>query len=1132
MNVLLISQCNKRALVETRRILDQFAERRGERTWQTAITQAGLDTLRKLLRKTARKNTAVACHWIRSKDHSELLWIIGDARQFNAEGAVPTNATENDVLRRDDENDWHSLRTIRSLTALAALLHDLGKASQSFQDRLNGRGPHERNRYRHEWTSVRLFQAFVGSDDDVGWLQRLIDGAEDAVDGHLFEAIWLDRRGGRLLCDGLDEAARTNKPFASGGRGLPPLAQAVAWLVLTHHRLPALPYSRTELKVDKLWHGRFILGMRGEELAELLSQVDADWNEPWDEAVAQYSRGEISPYWTFPEGLPVRTAQWRKRVARFARDLLQNLEGGASSLRDPFIMHVSRLSLMLSDHYYSSLEDPTLRVTGEKGFPLFANTARDSAGRSHLLQPLDEHLLGVELNASRLVHSLPALGRQLPHLIAHRGLKKRSANAAFRWQDKAADLAAGLRMRASEQGAFIVNMASTGCGKTLGNARIMNALADPLQGLRCAFAIGLRTLTLQTGRSFQRDLGLGDDELAIRVGGAASRDLFEYYERQAEQSGSASRQALLDETTHVVYEGNDQHPALTQLGSDPEARKLLVAPLLVCTVDHLTPATEGLRGGRQIAPMLRLMTGDLVLDEPDDFGLDDLPALTRLVHWAGLLGARVLLSSATLPPALVKGLFMAYREGRRWFGKNRGERPSDLPVVCCMWVDEFSQHHADCADEETFDQQHQEFVSARVQQLEKQAVRRRAELLPVKKLQGLGDPDRQAEFARILRDAALWMHQQHGCKDPRSGKRISFGLVRMANISPLFDVALALFRLPALAAVHIHLCVYHSQFPLFLRSCIEHRLDKVLDRRQEMAIFDLPEVRQAIDATDAQDQLFVVLSSPVTEVGRDHDYDWAVVEPSSMRSLIQLAGRVWRHRLKKVASQPNLLVCNTNLRHFDQPHRPAYCHPGFESQEFPLQTHKLSKLLLPWLDEHWGLAVDARIRIMSRPAPDRDPSGNLVDLEHVRMEQQMLPLISHSLNAPSFWQRDEVSLTAAMQQAQPFRMQTRKEVEVVWQWDEADDRPHLCRVEDGERKFQELYVPVESSQCVTLPDSSVRGEGISPWGSMDFAQLMMDQAQDMDWPLDQFAQKYARVILPAKQEGWRWHPTLGFAVKA
>ena len=99
MNVLLISQCSKNALAETRRILDQFAERRGERTWQTAITQHGLDTLHRLLRQTARKNTAVACHWIRGKDHSELLWIVGDARQFNERGATPTNTTSRDILR-------------------------------------------------------------------------------------------------------------------------------------------------------------------------------------------------------------------------------------------------------------------------------------------------------------------------------------------------------------------------------------------------------------------------------------------------------------------------------------------------------------------------------------------------------------------------------------------------------------------------------------------------------------------------------------------------------------------------------------------------------------------------------------------------------------------------------------------------------------------------------------------------------------------------------------------------------------------------------------------------------------------------------------------------------------------------
>ena len=108
MNILLICECDKRALKETRRILDQFAERRGERTWQTPITQNGLDTLRRLLRKTARKNTAVACHWIRGLDHSELLWVVGDARRFNAQGAVPTHTTQRNVLRAQDENDWHS----------------------------------------------------------------------------------------------------------------------------------------------------------------------------------------------------------------------------------------------------------------------------------------------------------------------------------------------------------------------------------------------------------------------------------------------------------------------------------------------------------------------------------------------------------------------------------------------------------------------------------------------------------------------------------------------------------------------------------------------------------------------------------------------------------------------------------------------------------------------------------------------------------------------------------------------------------------------------------------------------------------------------------------------------------------
>ena len=203
-------------------------------------------------------------------------------------------------------------------------------------------------------------------------------------------------------------------------------------------------------------------------------------------------------------------------------------------------MHVSRMCLMLVDHHYSSLTDMALRVRVPAGYRLYANT-EGSNGR--LNQALDEHLIGVARHSREVTHALPRFDEHLPGLGKHKKLRQRSEHKRFRWQDKAAELAATMRNRSARHGAFIVNMASTGCGKTLANARIMYSLADPAKGMRCAFAMGLRTLTLQTGRAFRDLLSLGDDELAIRVGGSASRSLFEHYEALAEQSGSASRQS-------------------------------------------------------------------------------------------------------------------------------------------------------------------------------------------------------------------------------------------------------------------------------------------------------------------------------------------------------------------------------------------------------------------------------------------------------------------------------------------------------------------------------------------------------------------------------------------------------------
>ncbi|MBS1209695.1 MAG: CRISPR-associated helicase Cas3 family [Proteobacteria bacterium] len=1121
MNVLFVSQCSKRALTETRRILDQFAERRGERTWQTPITQAGLDTVRRLLRKTARKNTAVACHWIRGLDHSELLWIVGDAGQFNALGAVPTNTTERNILRTQDENDWHTGEDIRLLAALAALLHDLGKASRAFQHRLR-HGGLERNQYRHEWTSLRLFQAFVGKDGDEQWLRRLITPtAED-------DSSWL----AHLQRDGID--AETDKPFAQ----LPPLASAIGWLVLTHHRLPAMP----ERDSEGLWrhHGAKLRSFQSARLDELLGKIDALWNE----LPTSSAREVIEPYWSFDHGLPVSTPRWRKRAARLAQRLLDRLPQMHAEgwLGDPYVMHVARLGLMLADHHYSSLTRKEDRVEGEADYPLGANTLRDSLP-VRINQGLDEHLLGVERHASLVIRALPELARNLPSLARHKGLRQRSTGS-FQWQNKAADTVTSVREASLRHGFFGVNLASTGCGKTLANARIMNALAEPQRGLRCVIALGLRTLTLQTGHALRERLSLGEDELAIRVGGGASRELFELHTRLAAQAGSESAQALPEDEDFgeggVLFEGNTEFPVLARLSQDPRIRALLAAPILVCTVDHLVPATESQRGGHQIVPMLRLMSSDLVLDELDDFDLDDLPALTRLVHWAGLLGSRVLLSSATLPPAIVQGMFLAYRAGREIFQRHRGERPGLQPEVTCAWFDEFGTQARACPDGAAFESAHLGFASTRHDRLGKESTeqaRRLARLVPFSTSKSKAIEN----FAGLVREQALALHALHHSIDPASGKRVSFGLVRMANIRPLIEVAHALYAQGFPVGYQVHLCVYHAQYPLLLRSAIEARLDAALTRHMPDAVFTLPDIRERLDAHAAPDQLFIVLGSPVTEVGRDHDYDWAIVEPSSMRSLIQLAGRVRRHR-SGLCTQANIALLTTNLRHFEKPGEPAFCKPGFEDTEYLLDSHDLASLL--HADEY--TSPDARPRIQERPASARRPKENLVDLEHTRLRELMLPAEAESkpaararwskqvdtrpLNASSIWSRAHLHLTAVLSQRQPFRDDDVPEVELVLMPDEDGEDYRLKRVRDknelvGVTGRGELLVEADVQRLL------VQGQQIAAWGVLDYMNELRQLAETLDMPLAQCARRYGCLHVPKSEQGWSFHPALGLTAK-
>ena len=941
MMVTFVSQCEKKALNRTRRVLDAFANRIGDNTWQTVITQEGLLAVKKLLRKTASKSTAVSCFWIRSRSRSELVWVVGNKSKFNAEGIVPVNSTKRDLLHSKYENDWHYLPLIKSLTAVAALFHDWGKATQLFQEKLkpNSKSAFKGDPIRHEWMSLLLLNALIQTTDattDDGWLIKL-------GNGDIQERILMQSVKQQIL-----------KPL----KDLPPIAKLVAWLIVSHHRLPLCDEPKQ------------YMGQSDDSLDDTLNRITKEWGyeNRYDEADYQQ---RLKACFNFPNGLVSNSKPWLHQVKKWANKLLANKESAQKSISDGcyrLILNHARLCLMLGDHFYSS-QDADKRWLDTIG--LYANTDRETKS---LKQKLDEHLVGVARSALNTAHLLPAFEQEPPSAESIESLKKRSPKG-YQWQDKAVDKITAWQQEAFQTdkvtyGFFAVNMASTGCGKTFANAKVMRALSPGASSLRYVLALGLRTLTLQTGDEYRERIGLDNSELAVLIGSKAVMELHQQAkltndEKSHEDLGSESQASLLDE--EIDFDCDIPEKGLTTVLTCERDRQFLYAPVLSCTIDHLMAATETKRGGRYILPTLRLMSSDLVIDEIDDFTGDDLIAIGRLIHLAGMLGRKVMISSATIPPDMAEGYFKAYRDGWLLYCKTR----TASKIIGCAWIDEFNTHtisnDAPTTPESIkhYRQCHAKFIDKRVKKLNQQPAKRKVDISHCQSIiddyqgqshqqQEVVESKQQAYF-NIIATATLDKHSQHSFQDEKTQLKVSFGVVRVANISPCIALTEFLLAHDWPEDTEVRVMAYHSQQVLLMRSLQERHLDQVLKRKEKSG--EPPKslsqliIRNHLDGinknnSDIKNVLFILVATPVEEVGRDHDFDWAVIEPSSYRSIVQLAGRVKRHREGEVEF-PNISVLQYNwkgVRDYHQDDIKVFNRPGFE-ELLRLKSHNMNDLI-------------------------------------------------------------------------------------------------------------------------------------------------------------------------------------------
>ncbi len=177
----------------------------------------------------------------------------------------------------------------------------------------------------------------------------------------------------------------------------------------------------------------------------------------------------------------------------------------------------------------------------------------------------------------------------------------------------------------------------------------------------------------------------------------------------------------------------------------------------------------------------------------------------------------------------------------------------------------------------------------------------------------------------------------------------------------------------------------------------------------------------------AKNIIFILVATPVEEVGRDHDFDWSIIEPSSVGSIIQLAGRVNRHRVFCAdIKYPNIALMQINLRALKGTDQAVFHYPGYEKKTgvHHLNTHNLDQIIDMAL---FGEGVNAIPRIQEQQP--LKPQDSLADLEHSVLHHSLTQYDKQGAEFLNGWLHESWFLTAMPQKFNRFRA---SEPEIEW----------------------------------------------------------------------------------------------------
>lgn len=932
MHVLLVSACQKRAIKRTNALLDSYALRVGERSWATPITAEALDELHRALRRTATRQTAVICFRNDGRHAMKPLWQVGSRGAFGPDGHFPAGSTRRRTAKTPLAR-W--VRVACLLAQAAGLAHDWGKFSAWFQGKLRQPEP-LRDDVRHEWLSVRLLQAMrVAPDWQAAWKRG---------DAGLWDVVLGSRN--------LSLTIRDNPaPYCA--------QEAIDFLVASHHRLfddamntNGKGTSSNAPHIRPAVHHSHVLAAKNSRVEKRL----------------------FKPYSALPDNCFEAYSRLEGKLATLTADCT----GPAHSLFWWAVLVYARAALIFADHTVSAAR---LCTVGPEAAA--ANTCQDATGARVLNQPLDWHLRTVAEVAAQTAWRMAGLtggddGAELEGLTALDAiLAPADETSRFQWQNAAASALARQREDRPDLPCLVFNMAGTGSGKTRMNLRaacLLSRRAAP----RCSVALNLRSLTLQTGQALRESFDLGPGQLATVIGDDTVQALFE-----RSQSGKAADD---DENGLEPAFTTDSEDWLLPSWLEPffrtgRERAVMGAPLLVSTIDFLCAAGSPGAQGHHVKALLRLMSADLVLDEIDGYEPEALVAVLRLVQLAALFRRNVICSSATLSMPTAQAVHETYRSGVALLHalENTSEaQPRQEATFIRAIIDDVLPPEVDTptCNDNGFETLYADRLQRLSAALRAAPCLRRAGLLAVE----VSEPG----FLQAVEQGVRRLHADNAVPFGQTAdKRLSFGLVRVATI----DSAVAVARHLAAVLPEARVACYHSGDWRISRFHKERRLDALLSRKNGDAHI-AADAEIAPLLREHPDRPFIVVATPVEEIGRDHDFDWAVIEPSSAQSIVQTAGRVNRHRLVVCEQSCNILVLRYNKNYcinfqHKEPENPVFVRPGYESRTSKGRygNHDLAELL-PW-PETQTLALNAALRF--------DPACKLAAADDMGIHERTAP---------------------------------------------------------------------------------------------------------------------------------------------